>query len=71
MQLQEGLNQILVVDATTTYDEYDFNWKCRWKVDNVIQFWLDSLMDDNVVFATTNERFFKCNSIFYHMNKET
>jgi len=27
---------------------------------------------DNVfVFASTNERFFNCNSIFFHMNKET
>jgi hypothetical protein len=28
-------------------------------------------MDDNVVvFATTNERFFNYNNIFYHMNKK-
>jgi len=72
MQLQEGLNQILIVDVTTTYDKYDFHWKCRWKVNNVIQFWLHSSMDDNViVFVTTNESFFIYNNIFYQMNKET
>ncbi len=39
---------------------------CRWKVNNVIQFWLHSLMDDNVI-----NYFCNYNNIFYHMNKET
>jgi hypothetical protein len=39
-------------------------------MNNAIQFWLHSLMDDKVIiFATTNERFFNYNNTFYHMNK--
>ncbi len=58
MWLHEGLNQTLVVDVTTTYDQYDFHWECGWKVNNVIQFWLHPSMDDKVVvFAITMKGF--------------
>jgi hypothetical protein len=29
--------------------EFKAHWKCKWKMKNVIQFWLHSSMDDNII----------------------